>query len=137
MIVPGSHQRLVDREAIAHYGNISGQMLITVPAGTVVMAHYGIWHKAGPKINHKRRSMIKFSFFRTQPPKRDWVRESDEPPTYQHSGRHRYVTEVESYRDRRRGEHTWNWLCGLTEYQEEYHPAHMFMSGIPLSQIQL
>ena len=81
--------------------------------------------------------MIKFSFFRTQPPKRDWVRESDAPPTYQHSGRHRYVTEVESYRDRRRGEHTWNWLCGLTEYQEEYHPAHMLMSWIPLSQIQL
>ena len=137
MIVPGSHQRLVDREAIAHYGNISGQISITAPAGTVVMAHYGIWHKAGPKINQKRRSMIKFSFFRTQPPKRDWVRESDEPPTYQHSGRHRYVTEVESYRDRRRGEHTWNWLCGLTEYQEEYHPARMFMSGIPLGQIQL
>ena len=85
IVVPGSHQRLVDREAIAHYGNITGQVCLTVPAGTVVMTHYGIWHKAGPKINQKKRSMIKFSFFRTQPPKRDWVIESDEVPTYQHS----------------------------------------------------
>ena len=44
------------------------------------MTRYGIWHKAGPKLNDDRRGMIKFSYFRTAMPKRDWVRDSDEIP---------------------------------------------------------
>ena len=137
MILPGSQHRLVDREAIAHYGDILGQLSLTVPAGTVAMTRYGIWHKAGPKLNDDRRGMIKFSYFRTAMPKRDWMRDSDEIPPYQHQGRHPYVTEVESYRDRRKGELTWNWLCGLSEVEEPIPPVQMFNSGIPLSEIQL
>jgi hypothetical protein len=38
MVLPGSHCRAVDREAIAHYGDIVGQVSLIVPAGTVVMA---------------------------------------------------------------------------------------------------
>ena len=137
MILPGSHFRLVDREAIAHYGDILGQLSLTVPAGTVAMTRYGIWHKAGPKLNADKRGMIKFSYLRTEMPKRDWERESDNIPAYQHKGRHPYVTEVESYRDRRKGELTWNWLCGLTEVEEAIPPVKMFHSGIPLSEIRL
>lgn len=137
MILPGSHHRLVDREAIAHYGDILGQLSLTVPAGTVALTRYGIWHKAGPKLNADRRGMIKFSYFRTSTPKRDWVRDAETIPTYQHPGRHPYVTEVESYRDRRRGERTWQWLCGLSAVEEPLPPPQMFNSGIPVSDIQL
>ena len=35
MVLPGSHCRAVDREAIAHYGDIVGQVSLVVPAGTV------------------------------------------------------------------------------------------------------
>ncbi len=136
MILPGSHHRLVDREAIAHYGDILGQLSLTVPAGTVAITRYGIWHKAGPKLNSARRGMIKFSYFRTTMPKRDWVHDSDEPPLYQHAGRHPYVTEVESYRERRRGELTWRWLCGLEAVEEPIPPIQMFNRGIPLSEIR-
>ena len=48
-----------------------------------------------------------------------------------------YVTEVESYRDRHRGQLTWNWLCRLTEVEETLPPVKMFNSGIPLSEINL
>ena len=58
MVLPGSHCRAVDREAIAHYGDIRGQISLTVPAGTVALTRYGIWHKAGPKTNDRARSMI-------------------------------------------------------------------------------
>ena len=54
MVLPGSHCRAVDREAIAHYGDIRGQVSLTVPAGTVVLTRYGIWHKAGPKNQRPR-----------------------------------------------------------------------------------
>ena len=113
MILPGSHCRAVDREAIAHYGDILGQVSLTVPAGTVALTRYGIWHKAGPKTNDIRRGMIKFSYHRTVSPERDWVMDSDEIPEYVDRPRLPYVTEVESYRDRVRRIRTWRWLCGL------------------------
>ena len=112
MILPGSHCRAVDREAIAHYGDILGQVSLTVPAGTVALTRYGIWHKAGPKTSSTRRGMIKFSYHRTAPPERDWVTASDEIPEYADRPRLPYVTEVESYRDRVRRIRTWRWLCG-------------------------
>jgi hypothetical protein len=112
MILPGSHCRAVDREAIAHYGDVLGQVSLTVPAGSVALTRYGIWHKAGPKTNNKKRSMIKFSYYRTSPPVRDWQIDSTEIPAYKNRARLPYVTEVESYRDRVRRERTWDWLCG-------------------------
>ncbi len=119
MILPGSHCRAVDREAIAHYGDILGQVSLTVPAGTVAMTRYGIWHKAGPKTSHIRRGMIKFSYHRNASPQRDWMIDSDEIPDYVDRARLPYVTEVESYRDRVRRGRTWRWLCG----QEPESPA--------------
>ena len=112
MVLPGSHCRAVDREAIAHYGNIRGQTSLTVPAGTVALTRYGIWHKAGPKTNDRARSMIKFSYHRTAPPQRDWLCDTAEIPAYRDRARLDYVTEVESYRDKVRRTRTWNWLCG-------------------------
>ena len=112
MVLPGSHCRAVDREAIAHYGDIRGQISLTVPAGTVALTRYGIWHKAGPKTNDRARSMIKFSYHRTASPKRDWLCETAEIPAYRDRARLDYVTEVESYRDKVRRTRTWNWLCG-------------------------
>ena len=112
MVLPGSHCRAVDREAIAHYGDIRGQISLTVPAGTVALTRYGIWHKAGPKTNDRARSMIKFSYHRTALPQRDWCCDAVEIPTYRDRARLDYVTEVESYRDKVRRARTWNWLCG-------------------------
>lgn len=140
MILPGSHNRLIDREAIAHYGDIIGQLSLTVPAGTVGITRYGIWHKAGPKFNSKRRSMIKFSYFRSQPPKRDWLNAKTEVPEFRNIGRHPYVTEVESYRDRRRCHRTWEWLCGRSKTKEGYdslrqHPEAYANYCVRLSQL--
>ena len=135
MILPGSHHRLVDREAIAHYGDIVGQLALAVPAGSVAVTRYGIWHKAGPKLNTVRRGMIKFSYYRTAPPKRDWVTESAAIPAYPEPARHPYVTEVECYRDGRRGERTWNWLCGTVPVEEPLPPPHRVDSHIPLSDL--
>ena len=112
MVLPGSHCRAVDREAIAHYGDIRGQVSLTVPAGTVTLTRYGIWHKAGSKTNDRTRSMIKFSYHLTAEPLRDWLCEIPEAPTFRDRPRWDYVTEVESCRDKVRRTRTWDWLCG-------------------------
>jgi hypothetical protein len=119
MILPGSAYRLVDREAIAHYGDIAGQLSLTVPAGTVVLGHYGIWHKAGPKLNDKRRGMIKFSYFRSAQPRRDWIADSEEIPEYEDVRIQAYVTNVEHYRERIRCRRTWEWLCGTETERDQ------------------
>ena len=135
MILPGSHYRLVDREAIAHYVDITGQLSLAIPAGTIVLTHYGIWHKAGPKLNSKRRGMIKYSYFRNSPPKRDWVIESDEAPPYVNRARHPYATIVDSYRDMARCRRTWEWLCGVESAEDVCQGAKLFIQARPLNEI--
>jgi hypothetical protein len=115
IILPGSHCRAVNRDAIAHYGNIVGQIPLAVKAGTVALTRYGIWHKAGPKLSYNRRSMIKFSYLRQSPPQRDWLIDLEEIPEYVDRPAFHYTSGVESYRDLRRRIHTWNWLCGMSE----------------------
>ena len=44
MILPGSHHRLVDREAIAHYGDILGQLSLTDSSGH--RRYDPLWHLA-------------------------------------------------------------------------------------------
>ena len=135
MILPGSHHRLVDREAIAHYGDILGQVSLAVPEGSVVLTHYGIWHKAGPKLNPNRRGMIKFSYFREADPKRDWITDSEEVVPFVHRDRHPYASEVEHYRDRSRCVRSWNWLCGVEPVKDVSRGAKLFMEARPLSEI--
>lgn len=128
IVLPGSHSRSVNRDAIAHYGNIVGQLPLVVKAGTVVITRYGIWHKAGPKLNHTRRSMIKFSYHRQASPKRDWLIDTDETPEFRDRPSAQYTSAVESYRDTRRRIHMWNWLCGLTVEEsmafDRWRPAY-------------
>ena len=119
MILPCSAFRFVDREAISHYGDIVGQLSLAVPAGTVVMGHYGVWHKAGPKLNSRKRGMIKFSYFRSTAPRRDWLVDSDEIPEYCDPPRAPYLTEIEHYRERIRCRKTWEWLCGRETQRDQ------------------
>ena len=47
-VVPGSHNRIdVDMPAHEH-GELPGQVMIKVPAGSVVMCHGALWHRAMP-----------------------------------------------------------------------------------------
>ena len=128
IILPGSHRRAVDREAIAHYGDIAGQIPLTVPAGTIVITRYGIWHRAGPKLNHTPRSMIKYSYFRQAAPKRDWLIDSDQIPRFKKCPNHPYNGAVECYRERVRRIRTWHWLCDLDDPDvkrlEDARPYH-------------
>jgi len=135
MALPGSHLRTIDREAIAHYQNILGQVSLTVPAGTLVMSHYTLWHKAGPKLNNRRRSMLKFSYFRTAQPQRDWITDADRQMPI-HFPRQKYVGEIESYRDSVKCRRLWEWLCGdAGEWQPSHERLRIFANGRLLNDV--
>ena len=68
-IVPGTHFRNAPSDRMATYGNFKEEVLTTVKAGTVVIAHYDIWHAATANISNKTRYMLKFIFGRVSEPK--------------------------------------------------------------------
>ncbi len=59
LFLPGSHFRRVHEATIARYQNISGQLPMVCPAGTVVVAHHGIWHCGQPNHTDHQRYMLK------------------------------------------------------------------------------
>ena len=56
--IPGSHLRIVSEAAVSRYQNVLGQEHVVCPAGTLLVAHHGLWHGGG--INRSER--IRYTF---------------------------------------------------------------------------
>lgn len=59
MFLPGSHLRHVHESHIGRYQNFKGQVPMVCKAGTIAIAHHGIWHCAQPNLTDKMRYMFK------------------------------------------------------------------------------
>lgn len=57
--LPGSHLRIVSESATARYQNFRGQQHVVCPAGTVLVAHHGLWHGGGINRSECARYMFK------------------------------------------------------------------------------
>lgn len=77
--VPGSHLRIVSEAAIARYQNVLGQRHVTCPAGSLLVAHHGLWHGGGCNRGEGPRFMYKIRLNPTVPQVRLWD-VSDLPP---------------------------------------------------------
>ena len=76
-ILPGSHFLFSDAWQMGHYGGIKGSYKSILPAGSVYMHAYGIWHRGTESRGTGYRDMLKYSYWRTSTPQRDWVTEPD------------------------------------------------------------
>lgn len=47
-VVPGSHRRIDEDLPAEEYGDLPGQVLLRLPAGSGVMCHGALWHRALP-----------------------------------------------------------------------------------------
>ena len=70
--VPGTHLRVVSEAAIARYQNIRGQQHVVCPAGTVLLAHHGLWHGGGSNRSDVLRYMVKIRLCPTTRQLRLW-----------------------------------------------------------------
>ena len=102
-IVPSTHIRnSQDKEP----ANVWWDWPIVVsdgPAGTLGIHHQSIMHRRGASTATGLRHMLKYSYWRTSAPKRDWITESDFDLHTAYFGGHtlaRYVA------------HMYYWLCG-------------------------
>lgn len=59
MFLPGSHLRRIHETDIGRHQNFLGQYPVVCKAGTLAVAHHGIWHCAQPNVTETMRYMFK------------------------------------------------------------------------------
>ena len=67
-VVPGTHLFNTPTDMMQTYGNIRGQLPLTVPAGTVVLTHYDLWHSASRNRSDRMRYLVKYYVDRRREP---------------------------------------------------------------------
>lgn len=77
-MLPGSHFMRAKATMMSHYGKIAGTVSSAGPAGTIFLTVYSVWHRrtratSGPRGRSKFRNLLKYNYWRTTPPRRDWV----------------------------------------------------------------
>lgn len=82
VLLPGSHLMRTKAPMMAHLGSIRGAMTTAAPAGSIFLTVYSIWHKrglatSGPRGVSKYRNLLKYNYWRTEAPRRDWVVNGD------------------------------------------------------------
>ena len=96
-VIPGSHFKTTHKKP-----EESG-VLCSGPAGTIGLHHQSILHRRGMSTQTGLRHMLKYSYWRTEPPKRDWIMEQDFDFRDADYGGHRSA---------RYAAHMFYWLCG-------------------------
>lgn len=72
-LLPGSHFLFSMATYMGHYGNIRGAVRATAPAGSIFLTVYSIWHRRSVSTVSGLRNLLKYNYWRTVPPERDWV----------------------------------------------------------------
>ena len=96
-IVPQSHFRPMGW----HAGDKG--ISTAAPAGSLIIHHQSILHRKGESTAKGVRHMLKYNYWRTVPPERDWIVEPDfdfQSAYYGGNGVARYIA------------HMFYWLCG-------------------------
>ena len=96
-LVPGSHIAPTQREP-GDEGVLSDG-----PAGSLGIHHQSILHRRGKSTDTGLRHMLKYSYWRTTPPQRDWIVEPDFDLHTAYYGGHNMAQYVG---------HMFYWLCG-------------------------
>lgn len=78
MFLPGSHLRRIHETDIGRYQNFRGQVPMVCKAGTVAVAHHGIWHCAQPNQTDGMRYMFKLRLNPTVRQVKLWNTDTDD-----------------------------------------------------------
>lgn len=76
-LLPGSHFLYAPSNLMGHYGAIRGMYYSAAPAGSIFITVYSIWHRRSAAVGHGIRNLLKYNYWRTVAPERDWVAEPE------------------------------------------------------------
>lgn len=107
-LIPGSHFMRGKANYMAHLRNLRLAEKTTAPAGTIFLTVYSIWHRKGPSTASCIRNMFKYNYWRSRPPRRDWIVDPDFDLSWPNTGGsphfEQFKLEIEAAR-------LFSWLC--------------------------
>ena len=119
---------------MSHLNGIRGAVSLTSVSGTIFITDYSIWHRRGPKTMEGVRDMLRYFYWRTVPPTRDWILD----PEFDFASanyRSPISSFTEQHRDHGRVAEKFLWLCGQHDLSQNLGgqswplPAHRL--GLP------
>lgn len=72
-VVPGSHFMRSKANYMGHLRTINLAESTAAPAGSIFITVYSIWHRKDKSTATGQRNMLKYNYWRTAEPKRDWT----------------------------------------------------------------
>ena len=133
-VLPGSHFLYFMRDLMGHYGSIRATVHTTAPAGSIFITVYSIWHRRSKSTATGVRNMLKYCYWRTLPPKRDWIIEPDFEFGHDHSPQYR--RDVPSFRKQFRdwydAAEMFYWLCGMSDEFKKVLGGEGWPPGYPI-----
>ena len=75
-VIPGSHFWFNQHRMMGHLENIRQAVKLSAPPGSIFITVYQIWHRGGYATTGLRNN-LKYNYWRTTPPVRDWIQEPD------------------------------------------------------------
>ena len=113
-VLPGSHLIRNKARFMCHLSGVRGAIPTAAPAGSIFLTVYHIWHRRGASTATGMRNLLKYFYWRTTPPKRDWLIEPDfDFATARYAGPAQVY--CEQFRDAVKVAETFLWLCGKHE----------------------
>ena len=113
-VLPSSHLLRVKRRYMTQYGSIRQAVRTVAPAGSIFITHYSIWHRATTSTASGIRNLLKYNYWRTAPPRRDWAADPGCDFTEVQFGTGRNMPE--KWHDSVRVVRLFLWLCGGGEF---------------------
>ena len=72
-LLPGSHFLFSTPGYMGHYGNIKDSYYAVASAGSIFLTIYNIWHRRSASTVNGIRNNLKYNYWRTSLPERDWL----------------------------------------------------------------
>lgn len=72
-LLPGSHFLYSRSRHMAHYGQLRGTYHAAGSAGSVFITVYSVWHRRSASTAPGLRNLLKYNYWRTTPPARNWL----------------------------------------------------------------
>jgi len=116
-LLPGSHQIFNQARWMSHFGQIRGTYKAAAPAGSVFLTVYSIWHRRSASTGTELRNLLKYNYWRTTPPARDWIQEPGFDPRLVDYGLGGPALR-EQFKDCDDNAQMYFWLCGRSA---EFH----------------
>jgi hypothetical protein len=113
-ILPGSHFYRSQLRFMAQYDRIDSAVKTVAPAGSIFITIYEIWHRKGYSQRKQLRNLLKYFYWRTTPPVRDWIHEDDfDFSRADYEGPEKRFGE--QFRACREAAKLFYWLCGMED----------------------